>query len=163
MRSLPALCVFAALLLGAIPPLSDLASWLPPSLDGLPAAGKPMTMADAGLVAGAYLDKGTRSININLGKIQDLGFTRAQYKVWGKGDEVKSGDLTFGGCEVAALPCGWKGWTRGDGLVQSEAEVLLADQLYVSVSVVSAKKTDEAAAVLKMLDIESLKSKVTKN
>jgi hypothetical protein len=146
-------CAFASLVAVAAPSAAKLAELLPKKLDGIAMTGKPTLMEDTGMAAGAYLDmKSGKAINVNIAKVLDAGFAKAQFQVWGEGAPVDKGTSRHSGFTVAGLPGAVKGWNQSDGKLQSEAEVIAGDA-YIHVSVLPAANDTDAARVLQMLDV----------
>ncbi|MFT3700128.1 MAG: hypothetical protein QM831_43685 [Kofleriaceae bacterium] len=108
-------------------------------------------------VAAAYIDrKSGKSININLMKVKDLKFSKAQFH------HLKPGETKDSPSKLS-----FKGFDAGDGILgertryqddskKSEAILLLGDKLDVMVSVQPTDNEDEAIDVLKTLDVKGL-------
>ena len=153
------LCVFVvAISRTALPAPKTLADFTPAKLNGIPMMKMPADMAPPPPdVAAAYIDKKSgKSININLFRVKDLKFSKAQFHGLKPGATKDNpvAKLSFKGFDVAGV-VGQRTRYLGESK-KSEATLLLADKLDVSVSVEPTDNEDEAIEVLKQLDVAGL-------
>ncbi|MGH7280849.1 MAG: hypothetical protein ACRELY_04945 [Polyangiaceae bacterium] len=139
---------------------TSLADFLPPTLDNL----ELQTFYDSaslpqGAAAGAYLDSTTgRSININLMPVTELKLSRAQFHDLkpGQTKESPAAFLSFEGFDVDGYQAERTDFLSGPH--KSEAIVIVADKVDVTVSVQPAADPDESIALLKQLDLAGMEA-----
>ena len=140
---------------------SSLADFLPRTLDGqkLETFDDPTMPLPKGAAVGAYLNTAERkSININLMPVQDLAFSRAQFHKLQPGQTKGSpaARVAFKAFDVNGYTVE-RTWYLGDSR-KSEARILLADKVDVTLSVQPAKDQDESIALIRQLDLRGIEA-----
>ncbi len=141
---------------------TSLADFLPEALAGqkLQKMGDdPLMALPKGGAAGAYLDMTAgKSININLMPVQDLKFSRAQFHKLKPGEtkDAPAAKLSFKAFDV-------NGYTVERTLFtsdakKSEARILLADKVDVTLSVQPTNDPDESIALIRQLDLAGIEA-----
>ncbi len=108
------------------------------------------------LAAGAYLlddAQGRRFVNVNIQRVQDLKFERAQFRVRRDGETQQGTGRTLLGKQIDGRLV-QRSFSTGMG--SSEVRLLLEDRISLRVSVEKAANPDEAFEILKLLDVEGL-------
>jgi hypothetical protein len=155
------MAVWVALVSMAAAPAADvLQNYVPEDLGRVHRSGD-VVQLDANSVTATYLDlESRRTITVGIASVPDPAAARAKYKVWGEAEgTLKASDAEYGGFVIGGIPGGYF-WSESAGTLQSEAAVLLGDQLVVRVAVQPAKDPTEPIRLMRGLDLDGLRKLV---